>query len=579
MINDLMDYGKPQRAHLYWALLDLLISSLAWVAAFLVGARLIDLLLKDQMSWEQYPLLIGALLLALFLRAVLKSRGLLHSHIFAYSALGAMRRTFAQKMVENPLGATLAQPAGHYRQKMVDSIEQIEILLAHGIPEGVPYAISSFLIFLLIFLTDWRLGFLALVPVVLSMIFLFFLYKNSLKKMVKYYEASKNMSGHIVTFIGGIEVIKIFNRKSSSYEKMKTSVEEYRDFTLNWFRESWTIMAIVFSLAPTVILLVLPVGMRFVAEGSLSMTRLIFASLLAFAAAVPVMKLQLFFPVISQLAQKLKDLKKEYHRVPLKTGQIPVKEGDWSISYQGVGFSYEDQQVLHEIHLEIPSGQKVALVGESGSGKSTLAKLLLHYYDVNEGSISLGGVPMTSLDQESLMDHISYVSQDNFLFDTTIRENLLIGKPGASEEDLRAATRAAHIDEFIASLPQGYETRVGDCGNKLSGGEKQRLCIARALIKEAPIVVLDEATSFTDPENEYYIDQAIAALCKDRTVIIIAHKLSRIRHADQILLLDHGRIVSRGTHEELLKDPLYRRLWQRSQRADQFEFQVKEAVQ
>ncbi len=259
----------------------------------------------------------------------------------------------------------------------------------------------------------------------------------------------------------------------------------------------------------------------------------------------------------------------------MKTGEKKISSEQPKISYRNVHFAYEEKEVIQDASFDILPGQTVAFVGESGSGKSTLVKLLMHYYDVGSGEISVDGIPLTELNLENLMDNISYVSQDNFLFDISIRENILIGRPGATEEEVVRAAKTAHIHDFILTLEDGYDTRVGDSGNRLSGGEKQRICIARAMIKDAPIVILDEATSFTDPENEYYIEQGIDALCKDKTVIIIAHKLSRIADADVIFLIDDGKVTARGTHEELLRQPLYRNLWERYGKARAFEFQVR----
>lgn len=577
MIKKILSYSKKKRKHFYIAMLLIFLSTLSLVGAFVMTYLMVDGLLSGEMSSVWLMHLAVGLATCLVLQGALKAVGLRHSHIFAYEALGEIRRALAAKMLKNPLGTTLKHSAGSYRSKIVDHVEQIEILLAHGFPEGIPYVMSTVLIYVLIFVLDFRLGLLALVPLVISSFLMSRMFRNAMTKMLKYIEASKNMSGNIVEFIRGIEVIKIFNRRSSSYQKITDSVYAYRDFTLSWFRESWNTMALIGALAPTVILLVLPFGILFVMDGSLPFSKLVFVCLLCFSASTPVTKLQHFVPVLGQLHQKINDLEEDFYAQELITGEEVLKDAPLSIAFDRVHFSYDKSEVIKGASFEIEPGMKVAFVGESGSGKSTLAKLLLHYYDVDEGEIRIGGKPLTALRLESLMDHISYVSQENFLFDMSIRQNILLGKPDATEKELHDAAKAAHIHAFIQGLEHGYETKVGDGGNKLSGGEKQRICIARAIIKNAPIVILDEATSYTDPENEYYIERAIQELLKDKTVIVIAHKLSKIKHCDRIILLDDGAIAATGSHEELLRHPLYRNLWNRYQGARNYAFRAEKS--
>lgn len=576
MLKKLMTYAKEKRWHFKISLVYMFLSTLAWMSSFVVASFIVNDFVLSTMNADKFKLYAGLILLSFALFAIFKHQGLKHSHIFAYTALGELRKDLAQKLVQNPLGVTIKQSAGSYRQKLVDSVEQMEILLAHGLPEGIPYIMATVLLLIAIFIAEWRLGLLTLVPLIAGIFLMGNMYKKSVKKMIAYYEAAKNMSGNIVEYVGGIEVIKIFNRNDSSYEKLTKSVYNYRDFTLDWFRESYTYMAVVNALTPTLSFLVLPLGILMLSAGWIELPRLILVSLLCFAAVLPVTKLQFFFPVIAQLTQKLADLEKDFTAPLLKTGEALITNSKPRIEYRSVSFAYEDKNVIENVSFTIEPGSKVAFVGESGSGKSTLVKLLMHYYDVAGGEVLVDGKAITEIGLENLMDQISYVSQDNFLFDISIRENILVGRPGATEEEVIRAAKAANIHDFIMTLPQGYETRVGDSGNRLSGGERQRICIARAMIKNAPIVILDEATSYTDPENEYYIERGIDALCEDRTVIIIAHKLSRIKDVDKIFLIDEGSLIAEGRHDELMKEELYAKLWERFEKARMFEFQVRE---
>lgn len=576
MLKKVMAYGESEKSHFNSSVIYMIISTIAWISAFFGGYALINGFLSSQMDsnlWMKYSIWI---VVSMILYGVFKSMGLKHSHIFAYSTLAEIRKQFAEKMVRNPLGFTLKQAAGSYRQKIVDNVEQIEILLAHILTEGIPHTLAIISLLLLIFFTDYRLGLLAIIPVVLSMILMMRMIMAGMKEMVKYHEAAKNMSGNIVEYIEGIEVIKIFNQKDASYEKLTQSVYGYRDFTLGWYRRSWNTMAIVAAVAPTMTLFIFPVSILMFRANTIELSNLIFVSLLCFSLATSIPKVQFFMSAGAQINKKIEDLEKDFQSMELKTGTQMIDDDKLDIEFKNVYFAYDEVEVLKDCSFSIAHGEKVALVGESGSGKSTLVKLLMHYYDVKSGDILIGGRSISKLINEDLMDHISYVSQDNFLFDISIRDNILLGKPDATDEELIEAAKAAQIHDFIMGLEHGYDTNVGDSGSKLSGGERQRICIARAMIKGAPIVVLDEATSFTDPENEYYIDKGIASLCEGKTVITIAHKLSRIIDADKIILVNEGKIEAVGTHEELLKNDIYNSLWNRLSDSKKFQFDVKE---
>ncbi len=576
MLKRILTYANDSKKHFRISILLMTISVSSWLCGFVVVYYLINAFILKTLTINLFIKYSIWLFLAFAFKAICINRALTHSHMFAYQTLAEIRKDFVRKMINNPLGATLNQSAGSYRQKLVDGIEQIELLLAHAFPEGLPYIMTVFAVLMMIFILDYRLGILTVLPILISIAILAVSLKKGMPKMDKYYQSSKDMSANIVEYIRGIEVIKVFNHNKQSYAKLENSVYNYRDFTLAWFRENWTTMAMTNSIATTVSLFVLPFGVLMIYNNSLSLSKLILASLLCFSLSWPMSKVPSFLSTLTQINKKLKDLEKDFKAIELKTGKHQLNNDDLDISYNNVSFSYDDVIVTKNVSFDIKQGEKVALVGESGSGKSTIVKLLMHYYDVTRGDIFIGGHRITEIDIESLMDNISYVSQDNFLFDISIKDNILIGKPNASDQEVIKACKAANIHRFIMNLENGYDTTVGDSGDKLSGGQKQRIAIARAMIKNAPIVILDEATSFTDPENEYYINQAIDKLLEKKTVIIIAHKLSRAAKADKIIVVDNGEIKGIGKHDELLNNTIYKKLWHRFVYASEFAFSIKE---
>ncbi|MDO5713674.1 MAG: ATP-binding cassette domain-containing protein [Tissierellia bacterium] len=575
LMKKFLDYGHEKKAYFYIAIALIGLSSLIYVGAFYYGYKLIAGLVEQTLAMTGALRYAVIILVLLILHVLFKHSGLLCSHIFAYFTLGEIRQKLITKLVENPLGETLKHSAGYIRKKLVDAIEEMELLFAHMFPEGIPYVFSFIFTIILIFVIDYRLGLLSLIPLIINMVAMGVMYKNGNEFMAEYFESQKRMSGNIVEYIGGINVIKIFNRKDNQYKKLKDSIDYYREYTLKWHDVSYLPMAIAFAFGPTLTLLALPFGVYMMISGSLSMSKFIFAMMLCFSASASITKIFNFMPIMMQLSTRLSDIEKDFNVEGLQTGEQTIDKV-FEIEYRDVCFSYDKVQVINNVSFKIGRGQHVAFVGESGSGKSTLAKLLLHYYDTTAGAIYINGIDIKEIQLENLMDKIAYVSQDNFLFDSSIKENLLVGKPDATEEEIVSACKAARIHTVIEKLESGYNTRVGESGSKLSGGERQRICIARAILKDADIVVLDEATSFTDPKNEFFINEAIEHLTKGKILITIAHKLSTIKNSDCIMLIDKGNLLASGGHEALLANKVYRRLWHRFKGAKEFSFSVKE---
>ena len=376
-----------------------------------------------------------------------------------------------------------------------------------------------------------------------------------------------------------MEVVKVFNKDAESYERFRKDISDYRDYTLEWYKAAWPWMAIYSSLLPCTIILTLPLGAWFVLCGFSTLPDLILVLCLSLSIGIPLLKSLSFLPTMPQLNYKIAALEQVLETAPLQQTDAVFHGKNYDICFDHITFGYEKSQpgpdgqpmvtmdeVIHDISFTAKAGQKTALVGESGSGKSTLAKLLIHYYDPQQGSISIGGQKITEMSLEALNSQVSYVAQDQYLFNTSILENIRIGRPDATDEEVLEAAKKAQCMEFLEKLPQGIHSMAGDAGKMLSGGQRQRISLARAILKNAPIIVLDEATAYADPENEEKMEAAIAELVKGKTLFVIAHKLPAIMNADQICVIEHGKLAATGTHAELLAIcEEYKKLWKASQ--------------
>ena len=503
-------------------------------------------------------------------------QGLSFSHVSAYNTLKNLRVSLQGKLEKQPLGNIQGLGTGRIKKVFTDDIDQIELLLAHAIPEGIANIFIPALIVVLMFIVSWKLGLLSLVPLVVGMISMSMMMKAGMSKMNAYYESAARMNNTIVEYVNGMEVVKVFNKDGESYRKFGDVVRSYRDFTIAWYKVCWPWMAAYSSVLPCLALLILPVGALLVLSGSIALDKLVLVLCMSFAVGPSLLKAMNFAGKFPQLEYKIAELEKLMDHPPVKEGTAGFTGKNRDISFEDVHFSYEDTEVLHGVSLSLKQGTTTALVGESGSGKSTLAKLLVHYYDLDSGKIRIGGQDITEMSLEALNDQIAYVSQEQFLFNTTLYENILIGKPDATREQVLEAAHRAQCDEFLQRLPQGIETQAGDGGKQLSGGERQRISLARAILKDAPIIVLDEATAFMDPENEEKLNKAIDEIIRNKTVFVIAHRLSTVRNADRICVMKDGACIAADTHEKLLSGCAeYKKFWDASVSASAWK--IKEA--
>ena len=487
------------------------------------------------------------------------------AHISAYTILEGIRLKIADRLMKAPLGEVMGRRIGYLKNIIMDKVEDLEPPLAHMIPELTSNLLLPVAIFIWMLVIDWRMGLAVLISPVLAMIPMFFLMRNYNSQYAAYMEANNHVNSIIIEYVEGIEVVKAFNQSTSSYEKFVNAVQSFKEFTLAWFKSTWKSMNLMMAIMPTTLLGVLPVGLLLVQNGSISPAELAMGIILSLSIVGPLMKATTFINEAKSMEYAV-EAANELLNLPMlpDSGKIvSIPRND--IVLEHVTFSYdgsEQNEVLHDVNLELPEGSFTALVGPSGGGKSTIAHLIARFWDVTGGNITIGEKNIKELSIRQLSELVSFVTQDNFLFNCSLKENIRLGNPNATDEEVYAAAKAACCDEFIVRLDKGYDTPAGDAGKRLSGGEKQRIAIARAILKNAPIVILDEATAFTDPQNEDKIQKSIMALSKGKTLLVIAHRLSTIQNADQIVVLKKGRIVDCGKQEELLKRcPLYADMW------------------
>ncbi|WP_417050400.1 ABC transporter ATP-binding protein [Dysosmobacter welbionis] len=564
MFQKVLRYTGRHRKTTYASILVLVAGVAMSVLPYFFLYRLLrPLLTGGSLTLEETLFNAGAMALCMVLYGFLYVEGLALSHRSAYHTLENLRLHLQSKLEKQPLGAIQEKGVGVWKKMFIDDIESMELLLAHALPEGLSNVAVPLFVFIAMFFADWKLALLSLCALPLGLIAMGAMYKAGTSKMGAYYASAQKMNNTIVEYINGMEVVKVFNRDGESYKRFEQDVRGYRDFTLAWYKVCWPWMALYNSILHCLALFTLPIGAYLVLSGASTLPDLALVLCMSFGAGAPLLRALSFMSTLPQINYKITALEQLMNAPALEQKEKPFTGKDHSLSFENVRFAYKEDEVLHRVSLTVPEGSLTALVGESGSGKSTLAKLLVHYYDVTGGSIQVGRQDLREMSVEALNDQISYVSQEQFLFNMSLLENIRLGKPDATDDEVLAAAEKAQCMEFLARLPQGIHTMAGDGGKQLSGGERQRISLARAILKDAPIVVLDEATAFMDPENEEKMNAAIAEIIKGKTVIVIAHRLHSIVNADQICVLNNGQVAGIGLHEKLLENcPEYAKLWQ-----------------
>lgn len=564
-LGTLLSFASPCRGKMAASVALAILSVAGGFVPYLGVYQIIRLFLERQASWEGILFWCGVCLAGYAVKVVGYALSTMLAHVSAYTILEGLRLRAADRLMGAPLGEVESRPIGAMKSTIVDRIEDIEPPLAHMIPELSSNILLPLVVVIAMFLIDWRMGLALLVTIPVALIPMAFGMRSYNKNYAAYMEANAHVNSVIVEYVEGIQVVKAFSQGERSYQKFARAVSSFKEFTMNWYRCTWASMNLCLSILPTTLLGTLPVGVYLYQAGVLDPAQVTLCLMMALGIVSPLMSATAFINSMKSMQFAVKDTRELLDLPQLSQAEQDVPMDGRAIQLRDVSFSYGGQdgrEVLHHLDLTIPQGKFTALVGPSGGGKSTIARLAARFWDVTSGSITLGGHDIRELPLKQLSREISFVTQDNFLFDCSLKENIRLGRPGASDEEVFAAARAARCEEFVSRLEHGWDTAAGDAGKQLSGGERQRIAIARAILKDAPVVILDEATAFTDPENEDKIQRSIMALSKGKTLLVIAHRLSTIQNADQIVVLEEGEIVDRGTQSELLgRCPLYQTLW------------------
>ena len=491
------------------------------------------------------------------------------SHIAAFNILYGLRKTITEKVGILPMGYLSHRNSGAFKKIISDDVERIETFVAHQIPDFVKAVALPLLTLGYLFSEDWRLALISCLPLLVLVVIMPLMFGSKNQNLTqKYHHSLEEMSGGIVEYVRAMPVMKIFQQSAETFDKYGKKVLTFHRFVSDWIRHSSPPFAIFMSFASNAMLPVLVLGLYLYFHNGLTLATLLFFLILGTGYMRPVFAMSNMAMQLQLIEQGVQQIDKILEARVLPETHTPQEPSHYDIRFDKVSFAYDGEHyVLNDINFTAKEGSITALVGPSGAGKSTVGQLLSRFWDIQEGSISIGGVDIRQLSTEKLMQKVSFVFQDSFMFAQTMYENIRMGMNKTKEEVIEAA-KAAQIHDFIMSLPKGYDTLFGQQGVHLSGGEQQRFQLARAILKDAPILILDEATAFADPENEYKIQLAFSELIKGKTVLVIAHRLSTITSADQIIVFEKGEINTIGTHNELLQSSeLYQRMWNTHNRA------------
>lgn len=564
ILSWILEFAGRKRAHFAGSVVLAILGVAASFVPYLIIAQIVTQLLAGNREWSYY--LTQVLLMALFwlIRMTLHSISTSLSHVGTFTVLSTIRKQLCEKLSKIPLGSVLDDNSGSYKNIIVERVDSMETTLAHIVPEFTANLLLPIVMFIYLLTIDWRLGLANLVGAAIGLICAIVMLVKSRGGYELSVQKTKKLNDTAVEYINGIEVIKAFGKTGSSYEKFVTAAREGADVFIDWMRRCIWPQSGMMAFLPATFLGVLPIGLLLVQNGSLSPENFITGIILSAGLITPLVVAFTYTDDLLKVGTIFGEATEILERKDMERPATLTKQPQGSdIVLKDVHFTYKDKEVLHGIDMQIQQGEVAAIVGPSGSGKSTIARLIDSLWDPDSGCITYGGVDIRDLPLDYYMGQVAYVAQDNYLFDLSIRDNIRLGRTGATDAEVEAAAKATGCHEFILGLENGYDTIAGGAGGHLSGGERQRICIARAMLKNAPVVILDEATAYTDPENEALVQSSVAKLVKGRTLIVIAHRLSTITDADKIFVINDGNVEACGTQEELLNScELYRKMWE-----------------
>ncbi len=562
-LQRLFEFAKSCKGLLLSSVILAVLGAGFGIVPYIAVSRIIIQICSSEYDFSLIAIMALIALSGYLLQLLFSTVSTIRSHRAAFTVLKNIRTSITKKLSKVPMGFILDTPSGKFKTMIVDTVEKLELPIAHMIPELTANILIPILMMIYFVFLDWRLALIAVATFPIGMLCYMGMMKDYEKRYARVVSAAKNMDAATVEYIGGIEVIKAFNQSSSSYHKYVNAVEENETSKAVWFKKTNPYYAAGLAIAPSSLLGVLPVGSLFYINGSISAGTFISCIILSLGIIMPLIQALRYTDSLAMVDVTVKEIGNLLDAKELERPKHKVNLNGDEIEFSDVCFAYNDVEVLHNISFTANANEITAFVGPSGSGKSTVARLIASFWEAGSGTVKLGGIDVRDVPLAQIMDHVSYVSQENYLFHMTIMENIRIGKPDATDKEVEEAAKKAACHDFISLLPNKYNTVVGDSGSNLSGGEMQRIAIARAILKNSPIVILDEATAFTDPENEAVIQRSISKLVEGKTLIVIAHRLSTITAADKIIVMNKGCIEAKGTHAKLLETcELYNSLWQ-----------------
>lgn len=565
-IKSILSYDENQKGKWIISIILSIISVVSGIIPYFCMYKVLDEFIYRQLSSEFIVnwCIVGVIAYAIKVVCFGLSTGL--SHSVAYNVLEGLRISVANSFLKASLGDVQSHSIGQIKNVFVDKIENIEPPLAHIVPEGTGHLILPIVSIVSLAIIDFRLALASLVTFPLAILLMGLAFKISGKNFDKYNEANSYMSSTIIEYVEGIEVIKAFGRTGASYQKFSDAITGYSSFVIKWLSSTFFTMKLAFALFPATLLGVLPMALYLANNEIITISQGVLSVLLSMSMVTSLVAIEVFSENLRQIERTTKEVQEFLELKPLPEPAQRANIKNNNVELKNVSFSYTGDvkdEVLHNVSLTLPQGSFTAVVGPSGGGKSTIAKLIARFWDTTKGSIYIGGTNIKDIPLSQLSELVSFVAQDSFLFNCSILENIRLGNPSATDKEVMEAAKAAQCEEFISKLPNGYNTSSGEAGKQLSGGEKQRISIARMILKNAPIIILDEATAFTDPENEAKIQESLKMLTKGKTLLVIAHRLSTIKNANNIVVLENGKILAQGTQEQLLENcTLYKNMWE-----------------